>query len=393
MSNKIKDNWFDTILYLPLISLFTAAFIVPGWDKKIVVLFSVSIIAIICKYGFKTIRENYKDPYVVILLITTLYGSFLYETIGYASGEIRTLIAISLFTLCFPKDKISLKCLPHFLLLSAIISCCYYLYIKFYLDIPRGAEPINPIPYSIALCLFSIVSLYFFFKKKNNLILLAFLIFSITIVLTETRGAILTLFISLIFLLFLKIKEKRNLKKIITTTVIGSIITLVFSYGIVNARVNETVAEIKSINHGNYNTSIGLRLQMWKASPKLVSINPAFGLGNQHKEELQKLYKNGDIQESLALYAPTHYHNQYIDKAIKSGVIGLILFLLVIYYPAYYYYKNKKNRNSDEAQLTFTLTLAFSIACLTDTPFSQSFTLLPLLLLFYFILSKSKLDN
>lgn len=383
MSNKIKDNWFDTILYLPLISLFTAAFIVPGWDKKIVVLFSVSIIAIICKYGFKTIRENYKDPYVVILLISALYGSALYETIGYGSGEIRTLIVISLFLLAFPKDRINIQGLPILLLISAIISCIYTLYFSIYLDIPRGRQPINAIPFAITLCLFATVSLFLFFKNKNKVLLLSFFLLAISIIITETRGAIIPLTASSLTLLLYKVFEKNNIKKLITTSIIGTFFIISLSYGFVEARVNATVAEIQSISHGNYNTSIGLRLQMWQASPELISINPTFGLGDSHKQELQRLYKEGKIDKSLASYSPTHYHNQYIDKMIKSGAVGLVIFLLAVYYPLYACLR-MVNENTNKKCIV-AIAVAFSLVCLTDSPFSQTFTLYPLLLINYFI--------
>lgn len=385
MSNKIKDNWFDTILYLPLISLFTAAFIVPGWDKKVVVLFSVSIIAIICKYGFKTIRENYKDPYVVILLISALYGSALYETIGYGSGELRTLIVISLFLLAFPKDRINIQGLPLLLLISAIISCIYTLYFSVYLDIPRSRQPINAIPFAITLCLFATVSLFLFFKQKNKVLLLSFFLLSVSIIITETRGAIIPLTFSSLILLMYKVFEKNNIKKLITTSIIGTFFILSLSYGFVEARVNATVAEIQSISHGNYNTSIGLRLQMWQASPYLISINPIFGLGDSHKQELQRLYEEGKIDKSLASYSPTHYHNQYIDKMIKSGTIGFVVFLLAVYYPLYACLRVAKENTNKKCIVA--IAVAFSLVCLTDSPFSQTFTLYPLLLINYFILN------
>ncbi|KHT65304.1 hypothetical protein RJ45_02020 [Photobacterium gaetbulicola] len=385
MSTKLKLNWFDTILYLPLISLFTAAFVIPGWDKKVVILFSVSIIAIICKYGLNTIKENYKDPYVVILIISALYGSALYETIGYGSGEIRTLIVVSLFLLTFPKERINLQGLPLLLLLGAIISCIYTLYISVYLDIPRSKQPINAIPLAVTLCLFAIVSLYLFFETKMKVLLCAFFLFSVTILITETRGAILPLSITSGLLLLVKIKESNQFKKLITTSLLGFIFTLTLSYGFVEARVNKTVAEIQSINKGDYNTSIGLRLQMWQASPDLISISPVFGLGDGHKQALKNLYNDGKIRYSLAKFSPGHYHNQFIDKAVKSGVIGLTLFLLIIYCPAYQCSKASKDHKRYNKLLVYLLTLAFTIACITDTPFSQTFTLYPLLLLNFFI--------
>ncbi|WEM42438.1 O-antigen ligase family protein [Photobacterium sp. DA100] len=385
MSTKLKLNWFDTILYLPLISLFTAAFVIPGWDKKVVILFSVSIIAIICKYGLNTIKENYKDPYVVILIISALYGSALYETIGYGSGEIRTLIVVSIFLLTFPRERINIQGLPLLLLIGAIISFLYTLYFSVYLDIPRSKQPINAIPFAITLCLLATVSLFIFFKERRIITLLSFFLLAISIIITETRGAIIPLTVSSSILLLYKIFERNNIKKLITTSIFGTFFIISLSYGFVEARVNATVAEIQSISEGNYNTSIGLRLQMWQASPELISINPIFGLGDNHKQELQRLYKAGKIDKSLAKYSPTHYHNQYIDKIIKSGVIGFILFLLAVYYPIYACFI-KANENSNK-ECIIAITAAFSLICLTDSPFSQTFTLYPLLLINYFILN------
>lgn len=384
MTNSTSDNFFTFLIYLPIFSIFSVGLFYFGWDKAVISLFLISIILCILKYKTHAIRENIKDPYIVILILSTLYGSVLYKTIGYGSGEIRTLIACCLFFLFFPKDKITVSSFPALIVIASITSFSFVIYSKYFLNIDRATWPFNPITYSMSLCLFASCSLYYGLKTKRYIHFFSYFLFAISIFLTESRGPILSLLITSLLLIAMTILTRKNIRKtfLLIITFILAITTLTHKPLI--ERIESTRNEITTLSTGNYNTSIGLRLQMWMSAPYIIAEKPFFGVGDKFKNELNKLSKRDSFFKTIASFSPSHFHNQYIDKAVRSGIIGLILCLLTIYFPLYQCWK-KRNFISKESRIIITsLAMSVTICSLTEVPMNQSFFLFPFLILNYF---------
>lgn len=67
---------------------------------------------------------------------------------------------------------------------------------------------------------------------------------------------------------------------------------------------------------------------------------------------------------------PAHYHNQYIDKLVKNGVVGLVLFLSLLLTPLWLCSKEHYAK-----YITISLCTLLAIASLTDVPFNHGQTL------------------
>ncbi len=75
--------------------------------------------------------------------------------------------------------------------------------------------------------------------------------------------------------------------------------------------------------------------------------------------------KEGRISQCLYKLKPAHITaNQYIDKLVKNGVIGLALFLLLLLAPLWLYHKDHYTK-----YITISLCALLAIASLTDVPF------------------------
>ncbi|MGF1874227.1 O-antigen ligase family protein [Photobacterium frigidiphilum] len=382
------NNVLNLLIALPIFWFFTGYLFISGGDKITVSLFVVSILSILIKYKLQTLKININETYIKIILISAIYGSILYLTIGYGSSEVRTLIASTVFFLFYPKDFLNRKNLSYLLLIGSIISFAFIYYNKFYLGLNRGAYIINPIPYAITLSIYAIITLNYFLKDKSYALFGAFILYLLSVIITETRGAILPLLIASAFMLLMKAKQSGINKKGSLLTIIVIVFVTIPSFNFIKERVKVTIHDIETIQAGNENTSIGLRLQMWKASPLMITQSPIYGNGDSHREKLQELYKKGSIDKSLADFSPAHYHNQFIDKLIKSGFIGLALFFLVIYYPLYHAVKYKTNKD-----ILLGIALLVTLTSLTDTPFGQSFCLFPILFSNYLLTSKGIKTN
>ncbi|MEZ8516033.1 O-antigen ligase family protein [Vibrio cyclitrophicus] len=377
--SKLKKT-IDYIILFPITWLFSGFLIVPGADKSIVIIIFTSIIVAIGYYKLDNIKRNYKDPYILSLFIISIFNVLFYETIGFGSGELRSYLAVMLYLLVLPKDILYFKNLKWLLFLAASLSFLILTYNRYGLDIERGIRTVNPIPYSITLALYATSALYLCIFKKSKISMVSYILLVMGIFITETRGAILPLIITSSFLVFLFfIKSKKIKIKHIIVSIISLSIIFIASLEVIKNRTEATLVEIQRLSDGDMDSSIGLRLQFWQAAQQLYALSPICGLGDSHIDELQALHQQGKVSDAVAKYSPTHYHNQYIDKLVKTGVLGFMLLITIQLIPCIISFRKK----SKARILTYTLTMLITLACLTDTPMSQPFSLLPILVLFY----------
>ncbi|WP_086971839.1 O-antigen ligase family protein [Vibrio coralliirubri] len=386
MPNLNLKKIIDCIISLPIIWLFSGFLIVPGADKSIVIIILISIIVSVGYYKLDNIKKNHKDPYILSLFVISIFNVLFYETIGFGSGELRSYLAVMLYFLVLPKNTLTFKNIKYFLFLSAIISLSILIYNRYELGIDRGIYIVNPIPFSITLSLYAVTALYLCIYKKCNLSILSYVLLVSGILITQTRGAILPLIITSFFLISLFLMQKR-IVRVKYVAIVIALLSIVFtaSFDVIKNTTNATLTEIQRLSDGDMDSSIGLRLQFWKAAQQLYTLSPIYGLGDSHADELKALNQEGKVSDTVAIYSPTHYHNQYIDKLVKNGIVGFILLIIVQLLPCIISYRKK----SEARFLIYFLTLLISLACLTDTPMSQPFSLIPFLFLSFISLEFS----
>ncbi|MCC5519724.1 hypothetical protein BCT19_09000 [Vibrio splendidus] len=384
-----KKNAINIITLLPVIWLFSGFMLIHGGDKIIVPVILISIIFCLFCYKLSNIKENYKNPYIILLALSSLVFLVLYETIGFGSGELRSYIAVTLYLLVIPKDVLTVKKLEWLLFIAACSSCAMLTYNRYELDILRGVNTFNAIPYSITLSVYAVAALYLSLFKKSKVSIITYILLFIGIFITETRGAIFSLVITsaIMCALAAKINKRLHIRHALVALLAISVV-LVSSFEVIKDRVDMTVVELQRLSEGDIDmtSSIALRFQFWQAATKLYTKSPIYGLGDSHTHELQVLHQSGLVSDLVAEYSPAHYHNQYIDKSVKSGVLGLILLLAVQLIPCVISYK----RRAKDRLLIYMLTILITLAGLTDTPMSQPFSLLPILLLIYLLLNCNK---
>lgn len=384
MPNLNLKKITDIIILLPIIWLFSGFLIVPGADKSIVIIFLISIVVSVGYYKLDNIKKNYKNPYILSLFVISIFNVLFYETIGFSSGELRSYLAAMLYLLVLPKDILNFKNLKWLLLFAAFLSFLMLTYNRYGLDIERGIRTVNPIPYSITLTLYAISALYLCLFKKCKISIVSYTLLFMGIFITETRGAIFPLIITSSLLVFLYLINNKSIKlKHLFVTIISLSVIFMASFEVIKNRTEVTLVEIQRLSDGDMNSSIGLRFQFWKAAQQLYALSPIYGLGDSHADELKTLNRKGKVSDAVARYSPTHYHNQYIDKLVKTGILGCILLLAIQVIPCIISFRKKTKTRV----LVYTLTMLIALACLTDTPMSQPFSLLPILLLTYFLLN------
>ncbi|NOQ24377.1 MAG: hypothetical protein GQ564_03360 [Bacteroidales bacterium] len=106
-------------------------------------------------------------------------------------------------------------------------------------------------------------------------------------------------------------------------------------------------ADIKMNIHDNLNRPIykfkfkDIRIYLWKYSIELFRNNLLFGVGiGDNKDELIKHYNKNELTVASGL--KYNSHNQFLETATQTGIIGLVVLLLVFAIPLYQSIKKKQ---------------------------------------------------
>ncbi|EOW6616061.1 O-antigen ligase family protein [Vibrio fluvialis] len=387
MNNPLaKKNLSEVVLLLPFIFSFVLMIWFEGASKVLVITTVLSLLCAITVYR-KNIKalmsENLRQPFHILLWVFALFIFFQSWLNGVSSREIRTILCLSLIALYFPFQKIR----PSYYQTIVILGCCTIFlnsaYFNIVLGLNRESGVINAIPYAGIAALLALWALHFSFEAHTSKMRLLFgmlaLLPLICLVLTESRGVWLAFICASLVLSWGKFKL--TFKKMLVAGVVVSAAMMLLSGSFIEQRIEKTHYEIEQIQKGNMNTSMGLRIQMWQAAVKLADGNWLLGLGNEHFEKLELLYKQNKVSKALYDYHPPHYHNQFIDSVVKSGLIGLVFLLLLLMLPLYLVRHTNKNTKN----IVTSVVALYVVMGLTDAPFynGQTFILYVLTMLIF----------
>jgi len=196
--------------------------------------------------------------------------------------------------------------------------------------------PQHPIYASIFFALAIVFGVFFFRKIFNRKIwgFVSVTLNAILLVMLSSRSVILALMITLflLFLLVFRVTFKR--KMLIVVTLFFSILIL-FSY---NRRMQELL-KFDTYTRLDRNFSTGFRVAITECSFKLIRQNPWWGYGiGDVQQQLNDCYKE---ISPLLLEKTYNSHNQYLDFWLKTGILGFIYFLSLLFYLFRYGIKHK----------------------------------------------------
>ncbi|WP_318462855.1 O-antigen ligase family protein [Photobacterium leiognathi] len=378
MKEKIKNN----VYILPYIWLFTGVLTYKNGNKALVAFTLVTLIfALLNKNTINVIKKNISEPFVLSLLIITTYAVIAKLTFDYNSNELRALICGIIITLITEQKKITQNIISLLLLLGTISTSFYVFYFSIHLDMARNLLPINAIPYSV-ICSALLISNILHINRNKYGKFLSFLLIILNascLIVLETRGVWLATILAVVFIIPFFLKDTTIPKKKLSIIfIIFSLSFLSLSYSDINSRYKQTINELTTISNGNENTSIGLRLQMWKLTPSLISNNYFFGLGENQKIKFKHLCKEGIASPALCNFNPNQYHNQYIDNIIKGGIFGSLVFLI---FQFSILFNHRKERNYKI--LCYSMLIIYTISSLTESVFIHAQTMLLFIIIIY----------
>ncbi|TEW56614.1 O-antigen ligase family protein [Psychromonas sp. RZ22] len=379
-----KKNILNNIILLPILWVFTGMFLYPGGKKMIVILVLISTMLSFYTYGIKPILQNIKNNRILWLLgAYCIFSIFAKMHYGYGSSSMRALLCLFIFLAILPPSLITKINFKYLVLIGTITSFIFVMVHTFIFHQGRMWS-INPIPYATFSATLSILSFYYLLQSRSIrpflLWITTFVTALIPLLYSQSRGLWFALIIAIIVVVIKSFFNNKKSVYLLIPFLLATGIAYYFSHDRITQRITQTEAEIHQIQKGNLNTSIGLRLQMWKTAIILSQKSPIIGLGNEHIAYKKRMAEQHLISPRIVNF--THYHNQFLTNLVKYGIIGLALLILTIILPAYYLKKNN-NENTWPGLLIISI---YSIASLTDVPFQHAQTLTLYFILTYLLI-------
>jgi len=232
---------------------------------------------------------------------------------------------------------------------------------------------------------FFITSPFFILSKEKRFKVIYYILLSIlytNIMICQSRGIWISIFVSVIlgfyfiykFKLFKSFRENR--KWLILLILTFFVITIVYSTENPLNKSTETVIHRAATTFDKNDISINTRLLIWKNTLNMIQDYPWLGSGIGTFKLNYQIYQASYLQknpEDLKYWIKAgEAHNEYLQLWAELGIIGLGMFILIIYF----YYKSilkflKKEKN-DQEQLTMLGmligTTCFLIHCLFSFP-------------------------
>lgn len=366
-------NWYGNIYYvLPLIVASCLSFnTIEGKhyiSKLVVLMLFVGLI-----FSRNVLKDNFENLEIrqtmifwfVISVLLYLFVIFRDES----SSSARTILVSLIYILVVPWRKITKKVVLLAIISGGVAAGVASIYEHIFLGITKVGGIVNEIPFATYVAITLIISVNTYSIYQNRLIKMIFLISMLgsiyAIIMSEVRGVWLALMSVGICYLFSKIAQLA-VKKIILISISFLVIIAVFtSSTAIENRIKQTEIEVQEITSGNYDTSIGIRLQLWGAAIDIIKSHPLSGLGTiKYKNKMEEQYQHGLITSKALSFKDSHFHNQFLDSYVRYGVLGLVLAFLIFISPVYIF-----NVMEMGIKLSFIgIAILLIVAGLTDVP-------------------------
>jgi O-antigen ligase len=248
----------------------------------------------------------------------------------------------------------------------------------------RPSGGVNPMRYgAVALILSCFVINYWFTSNSKNYAAKLFLVVAVFMgligcALTQTRGVWLAL--PLLVLLYGYYAYKSGDKRYLIAILFGGglFLGLGLQADFIQKRINETTNNIELYQNGNGNSSLGARLDMYKASLILTAERPVWGHGlGVFREKSKELRDSGALGQNVRTEVGTRKtpHNEFFQALVERGSIGLIVTILLFAVPGFIFYRAVKSKSEN---ITFyglcglSMLTVFFVAGQTGTLFNHN---------------------
>jgi O-antigen ligase len=172
---------------------------------------------------------------------------------------------------------------------------------------------------------------------------------------SQTRGGWIAIVLIFFWILAHATRHWSWLRKLVAVTALaGAMGVLGVELGmtqVVQSRVSVAIAETTAFFDKNQQeSSVGSRLAMWRFAIRHIGDAPWAGVGKQGWLALRdKGVANGDLSATY-ISSLDHVHNEYLDAALKHGLIGFCFLLLLYLIPMLKFFRPHLNALNAEVK-------------------------------------------
>ena len=364
-----KMNSINKFIAAAAVIIFPAS--VLGMDKLhglvFIIIFLLGLWLLISDYKniFPLLKEEkYFFFSLSIVMVTVIITTLVNNTdLARADRFLAPILGIPIY-LYFKRYLVDEKYLWAGLVFGALIAVQIAVYQRYLLPTPqRATGAVNPILFGDLALLMGVMSLAgmgWFKAQKQWMVIIPVIAMAAGVlasIFSVARGA----WLALPFLVLLLLWYSSNLLRLKVTILSFSLITLIIGglYFIpqtsVQKRITESVTHLgiyldsQDVNDKARSTSVGIRLEMWKAAWIVFKENPVVGGGwGDYMGKVQVLVDKGVVNENAAIFY--HPHNQFISALAKGGGVGFIAISVLFLFPAIIFCRYIVHCTSSESQ-------------------------------------------
>ncbi|WP_427310831.1 O-antigen ligase family protein [Cupriavidus sp. H39] len=190
-----------------------------------------------------------------------------------------------------------------------------------------------------------------------------------------TRGGWLAIPVLALIALAASRRLKRWHKAGVLAGLLGLMVLGWYSSAMVQQRTAAVVSELsQSVQHVTSDTSIGVRLQLWRASLELIQAHPWTGVGPEHFEAALQTFAARHVITPLAATMP-HSHNELLHATATLGIPGLLAILALYLVPAAFFLRHLRGTDRGTrvaSAMGLALCCGFMVFGLTEVMFATT---------------------
>lgn len=351
-----------------------------GGSATLVLLLLVSITGLFLNKNPIVLDKNEK----YLLATIAVYMAVYIFNVWFFNSEISELDNTSRFLLLLPiffyirRLKLTPNYIYYGILMGAVACLVIAAYQKFFLGFDQASGVTSIVSFgtlsmTLAMMCFIIALLC---KSWSSRILFysGFMFAAYASVLSGSRGAWLIL-LSCLLILFITNPLKWPFKTRFSAILVSLIlITASYFFPPVQHRVNTAINEIDAyFTYDVVNTSVGARLEIWRASVIAATENPILGIGEGNFSNKMKQLSDQGLVDPFVLNI-AHVHNEYISALLHRSLPGLLSLLLLFLIPLIAFSKTFIAEQGDRRMLPaigVILVISTMTISLTDVFFYQ----------------------
>ncbi|MEE9478010.1 MAG: O-antigen ligase family protein [Roseateles sp.] len=382
------SSWNARIIYATLFMLPVAGISVRHWlSGSFLVLTLLSLPQLFRKHG-----ELAKEERVFLAICAAFFAVFIVSALinewtqlqtRYLGKEIRFLLIIPVYLMLrhYPDAG---RWLLRGAIVGAFVMLAQALLDIYVLRLPRaeGAYSPNLLGPVAVLVAFWVLTAWTIERQRiwHALIPFSFVAALAAATLSGSRGAYLAIVAVGVVWIAMRFQGRQL---VLAGVAAIAIMVSVFSMSdTVAKRTVSAVAELRAYMRtddpraleGRFNVAAGrlgpvsTRLEMWRVSTLLFRDDPVWGIGRgNYVNRVGAYVERGLVHPEVAEHS--HPHNAYLELLVSKGVVGLVVFAALLFYPLAYFVRTSRF-SPDTAMLGVVHLTGFAVLSLTDaSPF------------------------